>query len=261
MTDQDLTGTAETALKDAASREDIVAALGRKLDAVITPSPLPPGTPILVPTDERRRTGSHYTPRSLTSPIVSETLRPILERLGPMATPAQILDLKVLDPAMGSGAFLVEACRQLAEALVKAWEAHKAMPELPPDEDALTHARRLVAGRCLYGVDRNPMAAELGKLSLWLATLAAGHEFTFLDHAVRAGDSLVGLDLEQIEALHWAPKTSDDPALPHAGLGARASGQGRGRARAHPRGGSRTRPRTTSARSFGARNSSSTIRS
>ena len=189
-----------------------------------------------MPTDERRRTGSHYTPRSLTSPIVSETLRPILERLGPMATPAQILDLKVLDPAMGSGAFLVEACRQLAEALVKAWEAHRAMPDLPPDEDALTHARRLVAGRCLYGVDRNPMAAELGKVSLWLATLAAGHEFTFLDHAVRAGESLVGLDLDQIEALHWAPRTSETQLYLMQGLVRERLTKVEAERAAHPRG-------------------------
>ena len=66
---------------------------------------------VLQPSDERRRSGSHYTPRSLTEPIVETTLRPILERLGPNPTPEQILDLKVCDPAMGSGAFLVAACR------------------------------------------------------------------------------------------------------------------------------------------------------
>ena len=68
------------------------------------------------------------SPRSLTQPIVAETLRPILGRLGPRATPEQVLELKVLDPAMGSGAFLVEACRQLAEALVRAWDAHGVRP-------------------------------------------------------------------------------------------------------------------------------------
>ena len=69
------------------------------------------GTPILQPTGERRRTGSHYTPRSLTAPIVKYALEPAFARLGPDATPDQVLDLKVCDPAMGSGAFLVEACR------------------------------------------------------------------------------------------------------------------------------------------------------
>ena len=80
------------------------------------------GTPILQPTDERRRTGSHYTPRSLTAPIVKYALEPAFERLGPDATPDQVLDLKVCDPAMGSGAFLVEACRAIGDRLVKAWE-------------------------------------------------------------------------------------------------------------------------------------------
>ena len=66
--------------------------------------------------DERRRTGSHYTPRSLTAPIVKYALEPAFERLGPDATPEQVLDLKVCDPAMGSGAFLVEACRAIGRA-------------------------------------------------------------------------------------------------------------------------------------------------
>ena len=66
-------------------------------------------------------------------------------------------------------------------------------PTIPPDEDDDLHARRLVAQRCLYGVDKNPLATDLAKLSLWLATLARDHEFTFLDHALKPGDSLVGL--------------------------------------------------------------------
>ena len=82
------------------------------------------GTPILQPTDERRRTGSHYTPRSLTEPIVRHALEPAFERIGPDAKPEDVLALKVCDPAMGSGAFLVEACRMLAARLVKAWGKH-----------------------------------------------------------------------------------------------------------------------------------------
>src|SRR5579872_1738657 len=62
---------------------------------------------------------------------------------------------------------------------------------------------RQIAQRCLYGVDKNPMAADLAKLSLWLATLAKDHPFTFLDHSLRAGDSLVGLSREQIASFHW----------------------------------------------------------
>jgi hypothetical protein len=204
-----LTPREEKAVAEAAGVNALADALSGKVDEDATPALAPSGQPLLQATDERRRSGSHYTPRSLTQPIVAETLRPILERLGAQATPEQILSLKVLDPAMGSGAFLVEACRQLADALVKAWDVHGLRPELPPDEDALLHAKRLVAQRCLYGVDRNEMAAELGKLSLWLATLARDHEFSFLDHCIRHGDSLVGLDRQQIEALRWAPDGGD----------------------------------------------------
>ena len=84
-------------------------------------------------------------------------------------------------------------------------------PAIPPDEDEELHARRLVAQRCLYGVDKNPLATDLAKLSLWLATLARDHEFTFLDHALKSGDSLVGLTQAQIAAAHW---DTSKPGLP-----------------------------------------------
>ncbi len=165
---------------------------------------LPAGAPYLQPTDERRRSGSHYTPRELTGPIVTHALEPAFARLGEDATPDEVLRLKVCDPACGSGAFLVEACRQIGKRLQLAWEKHKvARPTFPADETEEIHARRLVAQRCLYGVDKNPMAVDLAKLSLWLATLASDHEFTFLDHAVKAGDSLVGLTEDQIERMSW----------------------------------------------------------
>ena len=209
-TDQDVTGQAATALKEAETPEDAVAALEKKVAKAATPRIVPPGAMVLQPSDERRKSGSHYTPRSLTEPIVRTTLRPILERLGESPKPEQILDLKVCDPAMGSGAFLVEACRQLGDELVKAWHAHDCVPTIPPDEDELLHARRIVAQRCLYGVDKNPMAVDLAKLSLWLATLAKEHPFTFLDHALRCGDSLVGLTKAQILGFHWKPEKQRD---------------------------------------------------
>ena len=208
-TDRKLTGNAATALRAADTVEDIVAAFGHAVDRNVTPDVMPEGTPVLQPTDERRRSGSHYTPRKLTEPIVSEALRPVFERLGPNARPEEILDLKVLDPATGSGAFLVEACRQLSAHLVEAWSKHGGPPELPADEDDLLHARRLVAQHCLYGVDKNPMAIDLARLSLWLATLARDHEFTFIDHALRHGDSLVGLTCEQIRRVHWDTKAKN----------------------------------------------------
>jgi hypothetical protein len=191
------------ALAKAKTPEDVVAALGKRVSPH-TPHLLKAGDIFLQPTEERRRSGSHYTPRSLTEPIVRTTFRPIFDRLGEQATPEQILDLKVCDPAMGSGAFLVEACRLLADRLVRAWETHRSTPKnIPPDEDVLTFARRLVAERCVYGVDKNIFAVDLAKLSLWLATLAREHPFTFLDHSLRYGDSLVGLSPEQIACVNW----------------------------------------------------------
>lgn len=191
------------ALAKATTSEEALAALGRKVSRY-TPHVLQAGALYLQPTEERRRSGSHYTPRSLTAPIVSTTFRPIFERLGEQATPEQVLDLKVCDPAMGSGAFLVEACRLLGDRLIKAWEVHRRTPTtVPDDEDLVTYARRLVAERCLYGVDRNVFAVDLAKLSLWLATLAREHPFTFLDPALRHGDSLVGLSREQMACFNW----------------------------------------------------------
>ena len=209
-----LSANLSKALEAAKSAADLAVALDPIVDERGSPKKheVSAGTPLLQPTDERRRTGSHYTPRSLTEPIVRYALEPALERLGPNATPEQILDLKICDPAMGSGAFLVEACRAIAARLVGAWNMHKdKKPTIPADEDEELHARRLVAQRCLYGVDKNPLATDLAKLSLWLATLARDHEFSFLDHALKSGDSLVGLTQAQIVAAHW---DTTKPGLP-----------------------------------------------
>jgi hypothetical protein len=204
--DQKLSGEAAERLKNAESLDDLLATLERKIARNATPDVVPKGGLLLQPSDERRRSGSHYTPRSLTEPIVRKTLEPILKRLGDRPTPEQILDLKICDIAVGSGAFLVEVSRQLGDELVKAWHNHNKLPYIPPDEDEVLHARRLVAQRCLYGVDRNPMAVDLAKLSLWLATLAKDHPFTFLDHSIRCGDSLVGLSRKQLADFHWRPE-------------------------------------------------------
>ncbi len=251
-TDQKLGAGDAAALKNATNIDELAAALDKKIAKHVTPSIVPADSMVFQPSDERRRSGSHYTPRSLTQPIVRTTLEPILKQMydpqAPLpkvyeptredkqrytigeldarvrlskkhiaateaaravgcAHPWQILELKVCDPAMGSGAFLVETCRQLGDELIKAWYAHEMIPaDIPPDEDEVLYARRMVAQRCLYGVDKNIMAVDLAKLSLWLVTLAKDHPFTFLDHALRHGDSLVGLTREQIIGFHWEPK-------------------------------------------------------
>jgi hypothetical protein len=197
--------TVESALKEHAKDLDLAEALStgkkglaRERDRVAE------GRLVLQPGEERRRSGSHYTPRSLTERIVRRTLEPILACLGPEPTEAQILTLKVCDPAMGSGAFLVETCRHLADQIVAGWTREGRLSAVIEEHgDAHLHARRLVAQRCLYGVDKNDAAVELAKLSLWLVTMSRELPFTFVDHALRHGDSLVGLDLEQVSSFHW----------------------------------------------------------
>ncbi len=193
----------------------------------------PAGAFIVTTGSDRRETGTHYTPKSLTEAIVTETLTPIAY-VGPaegtpreqwvLKSPAELLDLKICDPAMGSGAFLVQACRWLADRLVEAWsqaegsgktvsvdgavlDAPDTKEPLPRDTEARTViARRLIAERCLYGVDLNPLAVELAKLSIWLVTLAKGRPFGFLDHNLRCGDSLLGIHrLDQLTELMMVP--------------------------------------------------------
>jgi hypothetical protein len=152
----------------------------------------------VVATHGRRSSGSHYTPRALTGPIVREALRPHFDNLPAVPTPGQILALKVCDPAMGSGAFLVETVRQLGERLEASWLVHGVPPEVVGEVDRAVAARRVVAQRCVYGIDLNAFAVDLAKLSLWLVTLSREHAFTFVDHALRHGDSLVGLGRDEI---------------------------------------------------------------
>lgn len=193
----------------------------------------PKGAFIVTTGSDRRETGTHYTPKSLTEAIVTETLTPVAY-VGPaegkprdewvLKSPVELLDLKICDPAMGSGAFLVQACRWLAERLVEAWSQMETAGKylsvdgevsddgsskepLPRDAEARTViARRLIAERCLYGVDLNPLAVELAKLSIWLVTLAKGRPFGFLDHNLRCGDSLLGIHrLDQLTELNMNP--------------------------------------------------------
>jgi type I restriction-modification system DNA methylase subunit len=193
-----------TALKAADTEAELLEALAPRINRDLFEGPQAAGSLVFQPTEERRRSGSHYTPRALTRPIVEEALRPWLERCEHKPTAAQILDLKICDPAMGSGAFLVESCRYLAELLEQAW-TREGLPEaLKPGghalgEEPLIYARRLIAQSCLYGVDKNPFAVNLARLSLWLVSLSKDAPFTFVDHALKCGDSLVGMERSEIE--------------------------------------------------------------
>jgi hypothetical protein len=199
----DLPAKAATALKEARSEQELVAALAPRIDRRLFDGVQAAGSLVFQPTEERRRSGSHYTPAQLTQLTVADALRPWLERHGHRPTPEQILALRICDPAMGSGAFLVELCRFLAELLLRAWGKDLPQELLPGGsaygEEPLILARRLVAQRCLYGVDKNPFAVNLARLSLWLVTLSKHLPFTFVDHALKQGDSLVGVSLERIE--------------------------------------------------------------
>jgi hypothetical protein len=164
------------------------------------------GTLVLQPSLERRRTSSHYTPPELARSVVERALEPLIATMGPAPKSESLLNLVVCDPAMGSGAFLVAACEFLAVHLTAAW-AREGQQRLigNTDENVMLYAKRLVAQRCLIGVDKNRYAVQLARISLWLTTMSRHEPFTFVDHALRHGDSLVGLSLEQIKAFHWKP--------------------------------------------------------
>ena len=196
---------------------------------------------------ERKATGSYYTPDYIVKYIVEQTLGPLADsqaeavekeiaalkaknKGGARRMQAykdelsrlqnsfadRILDLNTLDPAMGSGHFLVEATNYLARRIVEAGVVTKALangstePVLSgaegltgagDEESELSYWRRRVVERCIYGVDLNPLAVELAKLSLWLATVARGKPLSFLDHHLRCGNSLIGARVADLQAL------------------------------------------------------------
>ena len=148
----------------------------------------------LVRAGQRKATGTFYTPRALTEFLVRRALAPLVTD----ADPDRILSLRVLDPAMGSGAFLVAACRYLASAYELALMRCGRLSASDIGERERAAFRRTVAQRCLFGVDINPMAVQLGRLSLWLATLAGDPPLTLLDHHLRTGNSLLGASLDDV---------------------------------------------------------------
>jgi len=195
---------------------------------------------------DRRDSGTHYTPKMLTEKIVKTTLEPVVSRgvaeglpreKWTLKTPAELLNLKVCDPAMGSGAFLVQVCRYLADRLFEAWDiAEKAGKFINADgivcesasqeplsdltDERMNTARRLIAEKCLYGVDINPLAVELAKLSIWLVTISKGRPFGFLDHNLKSGDSLLGIhDIEQLRQLKMKPDETGFGHLFGSGIG------------------------------------------
>jgi type I restriction-modification system DNA methylase subunit len=149
---------------------------------------------------ERKVTGSYYTPDYIVKYIVEETVGPVLQEAVEGAKTDDekieaVLGLNVLDPSMGSGHFLVEATEQIARFLVEL----NVSPGETDGEAELAYWKRRVAQSCVYGVDLNPLAVDLAKLSLWLATVAKGRPLSFLDHHLRTGNSLVGARLSDLQ--------------------------------------------------------------
>ena len=185
-----------------------------------------PGSQYVTQTSTRRNMGAEYTTKALAEEVVRFALEPLVYDPGPhneadpekwrLRTPADILDLRVCDPAVGSGAILTAAGRYLADRLIESvtecgpgrglFASRLADLAAAPASEQVILARREIVDHCLYGVDKNPVAAEMAKLSLWLTTMARERPFTFLDHAIQVGDSLLGVtDLEQLRWLHLDP--------------------------------------------------------
>jgi hypothetical protein len=169
--------------------------LGAVYESVLDYEPVTAPHVTLVSRGElRKASGTFYTPRSMTEYLVRHTLRPLVEN----ASAERILQLRVLDPAMGSGALLVAACRYLAAGYEAAVVAEQGCFASDITEADRAGFRRLVAQHCLYGVDANPMAVQVARLSMWLTTSARGRPLSFLDHRFVTGDSLVGATLDDI---------------------------------------------------------------
>jgi hypothetical protein len=140
---------------------------------------------------ERKRSGSYYTPDSLVQELIKSALEPVIARTladHPGDPREALLQLKVCDPACGSGHFLLAAARRLAHEVARVEAITDA-----PDEVVRRHALREVVAHCIYGVDKNPLAVELCKTALWLEALEPGRPLGFLDHHIRCGDALVGV--------------------------------------------------------------------
>lgn len=166
--------------------------------------------------NERKTTGSYYTPDSLVQCLLDSALEPVLDRAASAKNPeAAILALKVCDPAVGSGHFLVAAAHRMAKRL-----AAVRTGDAEPAPDAVRAALRDVISRCLFGVDMNPMAVELCKVNLWLEALDPGRPLGFLDHHIQCGNALLGTTPELIAGgipdAAYKPIEGDDPEVAKA---------------------------------------------
>jgi hypothetical protein len=163
--------------------------------------------------NERKESGSYYTPTSLVECLLDSALDPLLDEACAHGTPEErvsaLLDITVCDPACGSGHFLVAAARRIAKRI-----AAEETGESEPPDAIIRAALRRVVGRCIYGVDINPMAAELAKVSLWIEALDPGRPLSYLDQNIRVGNSLLGVTpallAEGLPDVAFTPIEGDD---------------------------------------------------
>ena len=152
--------------------------------------------------NDRKKSGSYYTPDSLVQELIKSALEPVIEQrlaANPGNPTAALLAIRVIDPACGSGHFLLAAARRLAEKLAQLRSLEGGQEGAIQPQD-YRHALREVVARCIYGVDRNPMAIELARMALWLEGYEEGRPLGFLDHHLQVGDALLGLtDLQVLE--------------------------------------------------------------
>ncbi|HNC98010.1 MAG TPA: hypothetical protein PKW90_17905, partial [Myxococcota bacterium] len=178
----------------------------------------------------RKGAGTFYTRPQLTHPTVRRTLEPLLFEEGRIRPPEAILSLKICDPAMGSGSFLVAALRVLTDAVIEALHHHSRVHRsgdllrlscdlIPAENQAITEdrlpgiVRRAVVEHCLYGVDLDPLAVELARVALWVETMDRRLPFTFLDHKLRCGNALVGCWFDRFRdypLLAWNRQSPDE---------------------------------------------------
>ena len=142
--------------------------------------------------------------------MVRRTIDPVL---GEYPSSQDILGIKICDPAMGTGAFLIESCRYLSNRLVEVWQREGQTQEGKSKEERLVLARCLIAKHCLYGVDKNPKAVELGRWSLWLAMENPDIPLDYFDQNLKYGDAVVGCTVEQISVFDWSQKDNTQSKL------------------------------------------------
>jgi hypothetical protein len=213
--------------------------------------------------NERKITGSFYTPKYIVDDIIEWTIEPKIEEIEEELEEngytsgsteyarefrARVLDLNILDPAMGSGHFLTRTTSYLAREVIERVRVADELAAIAIDEESESSGvfadggaaeatseatgsnggedttpaskfeerqiRRDIAKECIFGVDRNPVAVELAKLSMWLETLAADQPLAFLDHHLKQGDSLLGSDIEEIDGIDEVEPDNDQTTLP-----------------------------------------------